>query len=84
MLRKPPPYIILGGCKCEFCSFCFLQMQTVFCEENKPYGLQNSLKCLKCVQILSFRVYLLWTISTLLKNLSSSLGGTTESEWHET
>ena len=32
----------------------FLQMQTVFCKENKSYGLHI---LMKCVQILSFRAY---------------------------
>ena len=32
-------------------------MQTVFCKENKSYGLHISIKCLKYVQILSFRAY---------------------------
>ena len=50
----------------------FLQMQTVFCEEM-----------LEMCTNFKFQG-LLWTISTLLKNLASSLGGTTESGCHET
>ena len=75
-------YHFVGAASVNFVPFVFFKFK-LFSVKISIHMITNFNEMLEMCTNFKFQG-LLWTISTLLKNLSSSLGGTTESEWHET